>query len=283
MIRLFSLILLGAVSLGVLAHPGVGIVRDSRGIVYYTDLTHVWRIDPLTNEKTVAVKNVHTHELYLDARDNLYGEHLWYEGEATNKWGHRVWCLRPDGTRVTIIPSTEGFLTNYSFVRDQTGTMYWADRSNRTVIKKRQPNGTIINHSTGPFTDVRWMASTTQGLLYLIDGPDLKSILPDGGVKVLARNIRNGRPQNPQISDQHRLMGLSYDQTGHVYVADYGAGNIKKISPTGQVTVAARSTAPWSPSGIHVDKTGNLWLLETSVANQARVRRIYPDGSEKVY
>ena len=30
----------------------------------------------------MAVPNVHTHGLALDARDNLYGEHLWYEGDV---------------------------------------------------------------------------------------------------------------------------------------------------------------------------------------------------------
>ena len=66
------------------AHPGVGIVQNSRGTVFYTDLKQVWKITP-NGEKSVAVPNVHSHELCLDADDNLYGEHLWYEGEATKK------------------------------------------------------------------------------------------------------------------------------------------------------------------------------------------------------
>jgi len=78
------------------AHPGVGIVMDRRGNVFYTDLKQVWKITP-DGRKTVAVPEVHSHELCLDERGNLYGEHLWYEGEATNKWGHRVWRLGTDG------------------------------------------------------------------------------------------------------------------------------------------------------------------------------------------
>src|SRR5262245_19545380 len=79
------------------AHPGVGIVQDSRENVFYTDLKQVWKIAP-DGTKSVAVAGVHTHELCLDSDDNLYGEHLWYEGDATQKWGHRVWRLKPDGT-----------------------------------------------------------------------------------------------------------------------------------------------------------------------------------------
>ena len=39
------------------AHPGIGIVMDSQGNVFYTDLTHVWKIDP-AGERTIAVENV---------------------------------------------------------------------------------------------------------------------------------------------------------------------------------------------------------------------------------
>ena len=35
----------------------------------------------------MVIPNVHTHELYLDIGDTLYGEHLWYEGDRTGKWG----------------------------------------------------------------------------------------------------------------------------------------------------------------------------------------------------
>jgi len=92
------------------------------------------------------VADVHTHELCLDAKDNLYGEHLWYEGDATKKWGHRVWRLKPDGTVSDVIPAREGFLKDYSFVRDRAGNMYWADRGKKTVIKKRSPDGKIATH-----------------------------------------------------------------------------------------------------------------------------------------
>src|SRR5262245_18803239 len=96
------------------AHPGVGIVQDSRGNVFFTDLKQVWKIAP-DGDKSVAVPNVHTHELCLDPDDNLYGEHLWYEGDATSKWSHRVWRLKRDGTLSEVIPIREGFVRDYSF------------------------------------------------------------------------------------------------------------------------------------------------------------------------
>src|SRR5262245_47073863 len=84
------------------AHPGVGIVQDSRRNVYFTDLKQVWKITP-DGKQTVAVTAVHTHELCLDAADNLFGEHLSYEG-ATQKWSYRIWRRKPDGAVDNVIP-----------------------------------------------------------------------------------------------------------------------------------------------------------------------------------
>ena len=60
------------------AHPGVGIVVDGRGNVFYTDLAHGWKRTP-GGKRSIFVRNVHTHELFLDVAGNLHGEHLWYE------------------------------------------------------------------------------------------------------------------------------------------------------------------------------------------------------------
>jgi hypothetical protein len=90
------------------AHPGVGIVIDSRGNIYYTDLKQVWRI-ATDGSKSVVVPSVQTHELCFDAQDNLFGEHLCYEGDKTGKWGHRIWQLSSSGKVSPVMPPKEGF------------------------------------------------------------------------------------------------------------------------------------------------------------------------------
>ena len=89
------------------AHPGVGIVEDSKGNIFFTDLKQVWRIAK-GGTKKVVVTNVHTHELYIDEKDNLFGEHLWYNGEQKNTWGYYVWRLSPDGKVICIEECQEG-------------------------------------------------------------------------------------------------------------------------------------------------------------------------------
>src|SRR5574341_836477 len=110
--RLLGLAIFLLLTPSVSAHPGIGLVMDSRGNVFYTDLKQVWKISP-EGKKSIAVHNVHTHELYIDADDCLYGEQLWSEDGATNKWRHYVWKLHTDGTLEQVIKPREGFRVNY--------------------------------------------------------------------------------------------------------------------------------------------------------------------------
>ncbi|HEV8660923.1 MAG TPA: hypothetical protein VGS96_20145 [Thermoanaerobaculia bacterium] len=269
-VALFALA--SAISCAALAHPAVGIVVDSRGNIFYSDLHHVWRIAP-DGSKSIAVPNVHTHELCLDGEDNLYGEHLWYEGEATNRWGHRVWKRTPDGRVVNVIPPTEGFLQNYSFVRDRAGNMYWVERAT-SEIRKRMTDGRIVTIARGKFRDARWMTVTPDGVVYMIDARDLLRTT-NGRITTVARHLSSRHLTRPFVGEHHLLMGLWTDGGGNVYIADYVAGEVKRVSPDGRVAVIARSSLPWSPTGGVFDRHGSLWLLEYSVTNAVRVRRVY--------
>ncbi len=242
-----------------LAHPPVSVVIDGRGNVYYSDLHQVWRVAP-DGTKSVAVPNVHTHELYLDAQGNLFGEHLWYEGERTDKWGHYVW-KRDAAGRVTIIgPRTEGFLTNYSFVRDAAGNMYWPQRD-RGEIRRRAPNGAITRvvgelKGMGPF-----MHATPRGTLFVVDGGDLVRVR-DGRTTRLARSI--GR----------KPFGIWTDAAENAYVADSDSREVRRVTPSGERSTFVKSTSPWSPIGGAFAPNGDLWLLEASMTNQVRVRKL---------
>jgi streptogramin lyase len=50
----YVLIWYASASAGLRAHPGVGIVMDSKGNVFYTDLKQVWKIGRNGNVTTVA-------------------------------------------------------------------------------------------------------------------------------------------------------------------------------------------------------------------------------------
>ena len=270
-------------SVAAIAHPGVGIVMDSKGNVFYTDLKHIWKISP-QGTISVAVRNVHTHEIYMDENDNLFGEHLWYEGEATNKWGHYVWRLSAGGHLEKIVSPTEGFRSNYSFVQDQRDHMYLVNKIGKCqYIMRKGPDNTSRKFTEQCFEDIRWMTISPDGNLYLIDRHDLKKITQDGTVETLAANLNERKLTQLTVSDQHMVMGVWTDQKENAYVAIYGARQVKRVSPNKTISVVAETSIGWSPTGGLVAPNGDYWLLECSLSNEVRVEKISPDGTRIIY
>lgn len=289
------------------AHPGVGIVRDRAGDIFYTDLKQVWKIAP-DGKRTVAVPGVHTHELVLDARGDLYGEHLWYEGDATGKFAYRVWRLSASGKLEEVLPATQGLRTTYSFVRDEAGNMYSARPAHEpdppakgtppaepgqnpaVILVRRAPDGTTTDIAGGGpagrdgrggaagFTNLRWLAAAADGTVFAVDAGSVRRIARDGTVTTLARDIGETVTFLSWTRPLHMLMGLAPAPDGGVYVANYGARKLKKIAPDGTVSVVMTSPVPWSPSGVAVAPSGDLYVLECAFTS-TRVRRIAKDGT----
>jgi hypothetical protein len=284
LLAILGLILLPAAAT---AHPAWGIVADTRGNVFYSDLKQVWMLEP-TGRTTVVVPNVHTHELCLDTDDTLYGEHLWYEGDRTGRWGHRVWKRTRDGMITDVIPATEGFRRNYSFVRDRTGSMYWPadptgnENGARTTIFKRTPDGTVRMLASG-FTSIRVIAATSEGIVYALDAGRLQRVAADGSWKTMASDLEEQRGLVARAMGlveraagrdplRHAVMGIWPGANGHVYLANTGASAVKRVSPEGRVETVYRSSAPYSPTGVTVAKD-TILVLESALSS-ARVRRL---------
>ena len=254
------------------AHPGIGIVMDRDGSVFYTDLTHVWRIAP-DGTKSIAVRDVHTHELYLDPQGTLHGEHLWF---ANERWFHYTWQLTARGA-LTRSPQREGFRQGMSFVRDGAGRMFWYEAAPTPAIVRRSTDGRTTRFGErATFLDVRWMTATSDGAVYFTDHDDLRTLTTDGAVMTLATGLRDRA--------DHWVGGVWLDARRRVYVAVWGGRVVKRFDPaSGRVEVVARSQAPWGPSGGLAAPNGDLWLLETAEDNTVRVRRISPDGRERIF
>ena len=253
------------------AHPGVGIVIDRRGNVFYTDLVHVWRIAP-DGRKSIAVRDVHTHELFVDSAGTLYGEDSRYLGG--DRWRHRIWRRSPGGRVTDVIPWTAGFWRDYGFTRDAEGAMYWVQCPERVcTIRKRMPGRPIevVAPSVRFSGQVNLVAAARDGSLYVVDAGDLRRITRDGRAATLAR-----KPGT-------MLMGLTPRPDGSVYVAAWGERAVLRVDSTGAVTTVARTAEPWAPSGVAVAADGSLWLLEYSTTNEARVRRIRADGRVTIH
>jgi hypothetical protein len=115
----------------------------------------------------------------------------------------------------------------------------------------------------------------------MVSNYDVVRITLAGQMQVLAPNIGKWRFARFIGFDTHAVMGLWSDQRSNVYVAFFADSAVYKVSSSGEVTVAAQSEAPWHPTGGLVAPNGDLWILEYS--GPTRVRRISPNGSQRVY
>lgn len=255
------------------AHPGIGIVADSKGNIYYTDLKHIWKITPDGN-RSIAVNDVHSHELYMDSSDNLFGEHLWYNGEKLDTWGHYVWCLKSDGKLVKVKEPSAGFLQEYSFVRDREGNMYWLEHWKESRFKKRTLSGEIITLAEGKFNSVSWIFANSDGSVYFINQNDLYKIDKSGNVGLVANTIDKRIPTTTDSLFNRHFFGIWSDSAGNIFVAIKGEDIVKKITPGGIVSSVIHSSSGWFPTGGVFDRESNLWLMECNMMNQTRVSKI---------
>lgn len=262
------LLLIALLATSASAHPAVGVVVDSKGNIFYSDLRQIWRL-AANGALGIAVPNVHSHELYMDANDNLYGEHVWYNGERLNTWGSRVWRRSPDGRVVDVVPPHGGFNENWGAVHDAAGNIYIVHRPNQqttTLIKCAPACRPFSSHH---FENIRFMTATPSGTLYIVDLVDLVKVTPDGRAIVVARNLSAKR-------ENHQVLGVWTDRYENVYVADYGDRSVKRVDKQGHVDVVARSSFPWAPSGGTFMRNGDLIVLETkvTVGDETRVVRV---------
>ena len=282
--RLIILIILTLSIAECIAHPGVGVVMYSHGNLYYTDLSHVWKISP-TGQRSIAVRNVHTHELYLDEQENLYGEHEWYYGEATDKWGNYVWRLNKGGDLERYIPAVEGFMDNTTLVRDIEGNSYWASKiDGYSILNIDSRDGKTSRFTDHPFKDIRWLYySKSDHILYVVDYLQIKKVSATGKVSVVTDILKESGPSFEKVADRHYVFGLWTDHRNDLYIAVYGAQKVIKIDSKSKITTVFESEEGWSPCGGMSAADGSLWIMEFSKNNKTRIRKIDTHGGQTVY
>ncbi|HUR80430.1 MAG TPA: hypothetical protein VM733_06670 [Thermoanaerobaculia bacterium] len=255
--RRLALILFCLEATTALAHPSTGIVIAANGDVFYSDLAQVLRVTP-RGQRSVAVPNVHAHELVLEDGAVVGEDVAWLGGD---RYRHRVFKRTPDGRVTNVVPWTNGFFLTEGLRRDAAGARYWIDctPARRCTIRKRDRAGRVSNLvSSGP---MNWMLVAPAGEVYYIDGVEL-------------RRVRAGRVERvARIGEM--LMGMTFDRAGNVYVAAFKDRAVVRVSPSGATRVVARSAAPWGPTGVAIAPNGDLWILEWA-ETRARVRRATP-------
>jgi hypothetical protein len=290
-----------------MAHPPWGIVVSSTGIVYFTDLETVWKIDR-DGKKSVfraGVGGRHVHELAIDDQDNLYGPVEVYVA-STEKYLIGVWRMTPDGKETQLQHPIDIVMSGVSIWRDRAGNMYSVDQNNhkkeRTLLLRRTPSGIVstlaggaYGHKDGKGTAARFgsvsaMTIAPDGSIYLTDALSVRRVSLDGTVTTVATNLAARTSEDkPTLFGgvDASIMGLAVGYDGQVYVADAGNRRLLKISKDGRAGVVYRLDPPYFPTGVFATRGGDVYVLEFSytppgTTNNPRVRKISSDGENKL-
>ncbi len=157
-------------------------------------------------------------------------------------------------------------------------------------LTSSQQNVITLTGSAAQLNNPNGVAVDGNGYVYVADTVNntIRKVQPDGTVLLLAgtdgtQGSTDGLGAAALFTQPN---GVAVDRTGNVYVADTGNYTIRKITPAGAVTtfagtaglqgsvdgtgVAARF---FQPTGIAVDRTGNVYVADAST-----IRKITPAG-----
>ena len=235
----------------------------------------------------VAVAVDNNGNIYVADFDNKIIRKISTSGEVNTWAGQAGVAGSNDGPG-----STATFRGPEGIAVDKDGNVYVADGSNH-LIRKISPAGivsTIAGKAMTPGTDDGIGANATfngphglavdkDGNVYVADFNThlIRKILPSGLVTTLAgkKGVSGADDGIGSNATFFYPSDLTVDNEGNVYVCEWGNSLIRKITPAGEVTTLAgqkgkdganngpaKSATFYAPSGIEIDKDGNLFIAD---------------------
>ncbi len=193
------------------------------------------------------------------------------------------------------------FYWPYGLAVDASGNVFVADSANQT-IRKVTPEGAVSTHVGTPgfpnptsFNGPSGVAIDRSGNLFVANTGNhrIDKVTTAGSVSTFA----GGGPGGASSGDQDGTgvgayfngpIGLAFDGSGNLYVADTGNATIRKVTPSGVVTTLAGSPGLFGgtdgtgsaarfsePIGIAVDRSGNLYIAD---AGNHTIRKVTSGG-----
>jgi sugar lactone lactonase YvrE len=273
-----SLVAVGLAALGGAAHPSIaaahegwGIVLDRQGRVHVADIPQntIWRIER-DGRRTAVARRIHSHALSIDADGYVYGTHVHFTRPERS-----VWRLDPTGRVSAVVTATEGTLLSLqSALLAPDGTLYSASPYQHPApaggralyLLRRSPAGAVdtvagglVGHADGAgrharFQAIDGMAWLPDGAIVIADGPWLRRVTTGGAVATLGAPVTT-----PRWGED--LLGVAVGADGAIYAADFAGRTLWRVAGERRTVVRGPGRF-WSPAGVTVTPTGELYVLE---------------------
>ncbi len=200
------------------------------------------------------------------------------------------------------IGSNALFSGTWGIAVDVSGNVFVAEQAGQR-IRKVSPTGVVSTvagtgtsgsvdgtGTSASFAGPREIAIDLSGNLYVATGEGcrIRKVSPSGVVSTFAGGaLTSSIDGTGTQAGFASLRGVAVTPTGTVFVGEYGANRIRKITPTGQVTLLAGGTTSGyangmgsnalfnSPEQVSVDVFGNVYVADLS---NYRIRKITPAG-----
>ena len=218
-----------------------------------------------TNANGTAASFDYPSGVAVDGDDNIY---------VTNSFDHKIRKIAPNGDVTTHAGSGDSgstdangtaasFNSPYGIAVDDSGNVYVADKSNHkirmialngdvtTLAGSGGSGSTDANGTAASFNSPHGVAVDGSGNVYVSDTSNdkIRKIAPNGDVTTLAGSgRRGGTDANGTAATFEYPPGVAVDDSGNVYVADYGNHKIRKITTTSSATLTGDSTGK---AGVH--------------------------------
>jgi sugar lactone lactonase YvrE len=189
------------------------------------------------------------------------------------------------------------FLNPQFVAADSNGNWYVSD--NGDFIRKVTPQGTVTtlaNVSTDSNCQISSMAFChlgkplavdATGTVYFTASNQLRKLGPNGQIVTVVNAISSQGIPTPAFSFVYQPSSLVVDPQGTIYIADRNQPVIRKVSPSGAMTILAGSEESSQAvdgqgsaarfvelQAITMDASGNLYVLEGNGA----IRKVTPAG-----
>lgn len=252
------------------AHPSWGIVVNSSGEIFFSDVLHggegtIWKIDK-KERLTPIMKEYHAHPLHIDKNDVLWASaNRYITGLIEGDGEHVLTKIYPNGKKEELIRTRT--------IQDYAGGNTTVTLDGEPVFEylkqlyKRTKNGKVELLVDHIFDRLVTLYTAKDGSIYVTDsrhqGGSIYRIASTGKMTLYASNLKEKQPENPPYKEpSHNLLyGMTEDAKGHIYVANSGSRRILQLAPDQEKEIIYESKAPWFPVGC-VFYNQTLYIME---------------------